>query len=102
MQNKRRAGCPLVVTAVTAALSLLTAGVSVQARTLDVQLPQSFNIPSESLNSALTDFSAQSHIHVVASGVPAGMLSPGIHGDFSTLAALTTLLRGTGMSFRQV
>ena len=75
---------------------------SQEARPIDLQLRHSFNIPSESLNLALTDLSAQSHIHVVTAGVPTGVLSPGVNGDVSTLKALSALLHGTGMSFRQL
>ena len=88
--------------ATTAAMALLAASISVQARALDLQQRHQFNIPSERLDAALTAFSAQTRIHVVASGVPAGALSPGVSGDVSTINALSALLRGTGMSFRQV
>ena len=89
----------------SAAIALLAVSSSVQARVSDapdLQARPRFEIPSESLNAALTTFSAQSRMHVVTSGVPAGVVSPGVAGELSTLSALTALLHGTGMSFRQV
>src|SRR5579872_7306395 len=69
---------------------------------LDLQQRHAFNIPSEGLNLALSDFSAQSGIHVLATGIPTGVLSSAVSGQLSTLKGLTALLRGTGMSYRQV
>ena len=87
--------------AVAAALALQANSPTVQASTSDLQLRHSFQIPSEGLNAALREFSAQSHIQVVTSGVPPDVLSPGTAGNVSSAKALNALLRGTGMSFRQ-
>ena len=89
-----------IATAMTAAVALLAGSVSAEARTNDLQQRHQFQIPAEDLNAALTAFSAASQLHVVASEVPSGLLSPGVDGNVSTASALDTLLRGTGMSFR--
>ncbi len=72
------------------------------ASTIEFQQRHAFNIPSESLNVALADFSAQSRMRVVAPGVLSGVLSRGVAGELSAVNALTALLHGTGMSFRQL
>ncbi len=45
-------------------------------------------------------FSAETRIHVVMSITPR-TYSPGVSGELSSLNALSALLSGTGMSFRQ-
>jgi iron complex outermembrane receptor protein len=88
------------VAAISTTIVLLAS--SADAHALDLQQRQQFNIPSERLEVALAAFSGQTRIHVVTSGVPSGALSPGASGNVSTVDALSALLRGTGMSFRQV
>src|SRR5579872_7264911 len=99
-RNTRGGKRAAALTTVSAGIAMLAASVSVEARTNDLQQRHQFQIPAEDLNAALTAFSASSHLHVLASEIPSGMLSPGVDGDVSSLSALSTLLRGTGMSFR--
>ena len=86
----------------TVAIALLVVNISARAGSIDLHLRHQFKIPSESLNAALAAFSAQSGIRLVTPGMPTGVLSSGVNGNLSALDAIGTLLRGTGMSFRQI
>ena len=84
------------------AIALLTASTLANAQPVDLRARYQFQIPAESLTTALAAFSAATHIHVVTSALAPQVLSPGVHGQLSSQNALTALLHGTGMSYRQV
>ena len=57
-----------------------------------------FNIPAQSLESALLAFSRQAHVQVSAAGADIGTLkTPGLVGTLSAPAALEQLLTGSGL-----
>ncbi|MCP1214020.1 TonB-dependent siderophore receptor [Acetobacter okinawensis] len=60
------------------------------------------DIPRQPLSAALQAFSRRTGIQVVyAASIDAGIISPGISGDFDVMTALSRLLSGTGVTFRQ-
>ncbi len=60
------------------------------------------DIPRQSLLSALQAFSRRTGIQVVyTASIDAGITSAGISGDFDAMTALSRLLSGTGVTFRQ-
>lgn len=60
------------------------------------------DIPSQPLSAALQAFSRRTGIQVVyTASIDAGIISPGISGDFDAMTALSRLLSGTGVTFRQ-
>lgn len=62
---------------------------------------QQFNIPPQSLASALNEFGRQSGRDILFSTeVAAGKQSPGVQGAYTPEAALHALLAGTGLEFR--
>ncbi|HEY6458141.1 MAG TPA: STN domain-containing protein [Steroidobacteraceae bacterium] len=62
--------------------------------------PQAFDIRSQGLGNALTEFARQSHKEILfAPELMAQKSSSGVRGSMSPLAALKILLDGTGLSF---
>lgn len=62
-----------------------------------------FNIPASTLASALVEFSTQSGIRVAAADATiANLNSDALNGTYSIHAALSALLRGTGLEFSRV
>lgn len=62
---------------------------------------QHFNIPPQSLSSALNEFGQQSGRDILFSTqAAAGKQSPGVQGSYTPDAALRALLAGTGLEFR--
>jgi iron complex outermembrane receptor protein len=60
-----------------------------------------FNIPAQSLTSALNDFAATTGLQVSYNAdLAAGLSSPGVVGTHTPEEALTVLLSGTGLGFR--
>lgn len=60
-----------------------------------------FDIPPQSLESALLSFSAQAGVQlVVANETIKGMKTPGIQGEYSANNALELLLKGSGLTYR--
>ncbi|MFT8782736.1 TonB-dependent siderophore receptor [Acetobacter syzygii] len=60
------------------------------------------DIPRQPLSAALQAFSRRTGIQVVyTASIDAGIISPGISGDFDAMSALSRLLSGTGVTFRQ-
>ncbi|WP_395370632.1 TonB-dependent siderophore receptor [Komagataeibacter diospyri] len=60
------------------------------------------DIPRQPLSAALQAFSRRTGIQVVyTASIDAGIISPGISGDFDAMTALSRLLSGTGVTFRQ-
>lgn len=61
-----------------------------------------FSIPAQSLGAALSQFGRQSGLQVTAPGaMTGGLQSPGVSGEMTPNEALTRLLSGTGLSWRQ-
>jgi iron complex outermembrane receptor protein len=72
------------------------AAASLCARAEEPEAAVEFDIPPQPLASALTQFSAQSGVQVVAAAAGLGSArSPGVHGRMKPLAGLDLLLRGT-------
>lgn len=62
-----------------------------------------FDIPSQTLGSALIEFSEQADVQVVvASNATAGIRAPRVTGQFSAREALTALLANSGLQFQAV
>jgi iron complex outermembrane receptor protein len=60
-----------------------------------------FNIPAQSLSSALTRFSAETRLQVLYEGDVADILqAPALHGAYTPEQALEKLLGGTGLKYR--
>ncbi len=82
---------------------LLIAGVVATpalARALDLDRAISFDIPAQPLESALIDFSKQSHIQVVIGQDGAGeAAAPAIRATLSARVALNTLIGNSGFKY---
>ena len=66
------------------------------------QTSRSFNIAAGSLANALNDLAEQSGVQLIYAGaVVEGRSSPGLKGSVSTAQALSQLLAGSGITFRQ-
>lgn len=66
------------------------------------QAPRSYTIPAGSLANALNDFAEQSGVQLIYAGaLVEGRASPGLNGSLGTAQALSQLLAGSGISFRQ-
>jgi len=62
---------------------------------------RSFDIPAQSLATALQQFTEQSGVQVgYTAALGAGLQSPGVSGSFSAPEALSRLLTGTGLTYR--
>lgn len=62
---------------------------------------RSFDIPPQSLSSALQQFTEQSGVQVAyEAALGAGVQSPGVSGTYAAAEALSHLLTGTGVTFR--
>jgi iron complex outermembrane receptor protein len=60
-----------------------------------------FNIPAQSLSSALTRFSAETRLQVLYEGdVTDKLQAPALNGAYTPAQALERLLRGTGLKYR--
>ncbi len=61
---------------------------------------QAFDIPSQSLTTALIEFSAQTKLQVLYEGtITQGLQSPGVTGTLTPAEALKQLLTGTGLTY---
>jgi len=66
------------------------------------QSTRSYEIASGSLANALNDFAEQSGVQLIYAGaLVEGRSSPGLRGNLGTAEALSQLLSGSGISFRQ-
>ena len=62
-----------------------------------------FDIPAESVGTALDDFARQADVTLLfSSTLVGGLKTSGVQGDFTVTQALGHLLGGTGLGFRQV
>lgn len=72
------------------------------AQAAPVQSRVAFSIPAQTLGAALSQFGRQSGLQVTAPGaMTGGLQSPGVIGEMTPHEALTRLLAGTGLSWRQ-
>ena len=63
---------------------------------------RTFNIPPQSLETALADFSAQSRVAILATpAITQAKATPGVVGTAEPAAALDQVLRGTGLTWRR-
>ncbi|WP_161965981.1 TonB-dependent receptor domain-containing protein [Steroidobacter cummioxidans] len=88
-----------------AALALTVAGLPVHAQTetqSEFEDKRDFNIPAQSLASALNELSRQSNIVVTApSRLTSDRLAPAIYGSYTPHEALQALLAGSGLYIRR-
>ncbi|HTO41682.1 MAG TPA: TonB-dependent receptor plug domain-containing protein, partial [Rhizomicrobium sp.] len=76
------------------------AGLVLATTAMSVAHAQDFNIPGDSLSSALNEFTTQSGITLIASSAQLrGLKTPGVKGNLSPEDALTKLLHGTGFIY---
>ncbi len=87
---KACAGLPLV-------FSLLTANASAD----ELNQKSEFNIPAQSLNAALVNFSEQANLQlIVNTKILEGFTTSGVNGELAAQVALVQLLDGTGLGFK--
>ena len=80
---------------------LLGAGQSTYADNAASTQAMQFNIPAQSLSSALTRFSADTRLQVLYEGDVADKLqAPALNGTYTPAQALEKLLGGTGLKYR--
>jgi hypothetical protein len=67
------------------------------------EVPRHFDIPAESLGTALDEFARQADVTLLfSSNLVAHAQTSGVHGNLAVTAALGEVLGGTGLAFRQV
>jgi hypothetical protein len=65
--------------------------------------PRHFDIPAEGVGAALNEFAREADVTLLfSSSLVARARTPGVHGDMTVAQALSQLLGGTGLGFRQV
>ncbi len=93
----------LTSTAIVATTALMSGKVSAQSPSVSAQKAAgeyAFNIPRQSLASAMIAFQRATGISVLADGsVPQNVMSPGVSGARSASGALQRMLAGTGLSY---
>ena len=100
----RRSGLGMLTSVMAATVVLSPAVVRAQAVDAPTQMAQgnarAFNIPAQSLSSALVQFGQQAGRHLTVDGaLVRGVATPGVQGTMSTEEALGRLLAGTGLTF---
>ncbi|HVS76337.1 MAG TPA: STN domain-containing protein, partial [Steroidobacteraceae bacterium] len=86
-----------------AAVLLLGALVLVSPGVRAAESARHFDIPAEPLAAALDEFARQADVTLLfSSTLAARARTAGVHGDLTVNAALSRLLRGTALGFRQV
>jgi len=81
-------------------IKMSLAGLVLATTAMSAAHAQDFNIPGDSLSSALNEFTTQSGITLIASSAELrGLKTPGVKGNLSPEDALTKLLRGTGFIY---
>jgi iron complex outermembrane receptor protein len=91
-----RAG--IILSAIFAGLLSLYVSTSPAASTPSVssEIKSRFNLPAESLDKALRDFSFQANCNIsYEPSIVAGLQAPAIRGDFTPLGVLSIMLKGT-------
>ena len=105
ISNIDRAGSRRYRGAMASALLVTTAlltGAIGSPATAHAQATQSYDIPAGSLTTALNRFIETSGVALVYdSALTTGLSSPGLKGSFGTAEALSRLLAGSGLTFRQ-
>lgn len=82
--------------------TVLGAGVIAAPTTAHAQATQSYDIPAGALATALNRFVETSGVALVYdSALTNGLPSPGLKGSFGVAEALSRLLAGSGLTFRQ-
>jgi iron complex outermembrane recepter protein len=91
------------ISVVTLVVALFPFSTSVLARAADLEALHKFNIPAQSLDTALLAFSDQAKVQVLMwSDVRTNPHSQGATGDRSAASALAAILESTGLSFQQI
>lgn len=84
-----------------ALLTLLLLALPRLARGGDGDRTRPFDIPPQALSSALDQFAEQGGVQFTAPGTLLhGLRTSGVHGDYAPAAALTAMLRNTGLTYR--
>ncbi|SFG34466.1 iron complex outermembrane recepter protein [Novosphingobium sp. CF614] len=84
------------------AATVLATGTLIAPATANAQASQSYDIPAGSLAAALNRFVEASGVALVYdSALTSGLSSSGLKGSFGTVEALSRLLAGTGLTYRQ-
>ncbi len=105
--NNSRLGIPCArpMHALTIAIALacmLLAG-EIAAATVDLSRVIRFDIPAQTLGAALLRFSEQAQVQIIVESRLAEFTNaPAIKGQYTRVQALTLLLHGTGLTFREV
>lgn len=95
--QKRRMALLLAATAITGIAPIAAAPVHAQS----AEATRSFNIPAQSLATAVNAFGRQSGLQVTAeANVTAGVQAQAVVGNYTPVEALTRLLTGTGVTWR--
>lgn len=82
-------------------MALLLLAPPMSAHGGDSDRTRPFDIPPQALSSALGQFAEQGGVQFTAPGtLLQGLRSPGVHGDYAPAAALTAMLRNTGLTYR--
>lgn len=90
-----------VATSAAAAFAMSIGAAQAQEAPASTATARSFNIPAQSLATALQQFTEQSGVQVgYTAALGAGVQSPGVSGNFAAAEALSRLLTGTGLTFR--
>jgi outer-membrane receptor for ferric coprogen and ferric-rhodotorulic acid len=86
---------------ITATVSTVQAqGVEDQARIAQLSAEQTFDIPSQSLTTALTQFGQQSGMQITVHGtLPRDLTAPAVQGTMTSEQALRQLLTGSGLIY---
>ncbi|WP_347360147.1 TonB-dependent receptor [Rhizobium sp. Root1334] len=103
--SRRAIGLRLLATTAIVGLSALAMGslnsASAQERTARISNARTFNIPSQSLASALNAFGRQSGLQVtLAASTSRGVQSNAVNGTLEPRQALAQLLSGTGITYQ--
>lgn len=84
-------------------LVFLALGTAAAARAADLEQSIEFNIPSQSLDVALVQFSQQAKVQITSPAAQlAGLTSEAIIGRYRIVDALNKLLQRSGLSFRPI
>jgi len=89
--------------AVACVLVLLAVGSAATVRAADLEQSIEFNIPSQSLDVALVQFSQQAKVQITSAAAQlAGLTSEAIVGRYRIIDALSKLLQRSGLSYRAI
>ncbi|WP_293861124.1 TonB-dependent receptor [Steroidobacter sp.] len=100
MHRDLRARIRLACTALVASTYAFGA---LAANAVDLQARHRFEIPAQSLDTALLAFSSQTKVQLLMwAGMKAELRSAGVHGELPASEALAALLANTGLAFRQI